>query len=161
MNAAHIHLIFSHIAVVGIPLALLIFILAYLKKSHEVFMAGCWVLLLVSLAAIPTYWAGEPTEKIVEHFPYFSKPIQETHEQWAQYALLSSLISGFLGLVCLFYDSFRHRLNKLLVALTVLWLILNISILLVTANYGGKIIHQEIRGKVTTPSEHPYEQEEE
>lgn len=153
MNAAHIHLIFSHVAVVGIPLALLIFIIAYLKKSREVFIAGCWILLLVSLAAIPTYWAGEPTEEIVEHLPHFSKPIQQTHEQWAQYALLSTLISGFLGLVCLFYDSFRHKLNRLLVAVTVLWLLLNIIILLVTANYGGKIIHQEIRGQITSQPE--------
>ena len=161
MNAPYLHLIFSHLALVGIPLVLLIFIIAYLKKSHEVFMAGCWVLLLVSLAAIPTYWAGAPTEEIVEHFPHFSKPIQETHEQWAQYALLSTLISGFLGLVCLFYDSFRKKLNKLLVTVTVLWLALNIIILLVTANYGGKIIHQEIRGEATTPVEHPPEQENE
>ena len=153
MNAPYIHLIFSHVAVIGIPLVLLIFVIAYLKKSHEVFIAGCWVLFLVSLAAIPTYWAGAPTEEIVEHFPHFSKPIQQTHEQWAQYALLSTLISGFLGLVCLFYDSFRHRLNKLLVALTILWLILNITILLVTASYGGKIIHQEIRGQVTSQPE--------
>jgi len=153
MNAPHIHLIFSHVAVVGIPLVLLIFIIAYLKKSHEVFIAGCWVLLLVSLAAIPTYWAGEPTEEIVEHFPHFSKPIQETHEQWAQYALLATLSSGFLALVCLFYDSFRKKLNKLLVTVTVLWLALNIIILLVTANYGGKIIHQEIRGQVASQPE--------
>ncbi len=159
MNAAHIHLIFSHVAVVGIPLVLLIFIIAWLKKSHEVFMAGCWVLLLVSLAAVPTYWAGEPTEEIVEHFPHFSKPIQETHEEWGQYALLATLISGFLGLVCLFYDSFRKKLYKPLVSLTVLWLVLNIIILLITANYGGKIIHQEIRSGITAPAEQQSEQE--
>jgi uncharacterized membrane protein len=154
MTAPYIHLIFSHIAVVGLPLVLLIFIFAYLKKPREVFIAGCWVLLIVSLAAIPTYWSGEPTEEIVKHYPHFSKPIQETHEQWGQYALLATLISGFLGLVCLFYDSFRKSLYKPLVSVTVLWLILNIVILLVTANYGGKIIHQEIRGQVTTPAEH-------
>lgn len=156
MNVPYIHLIFSHIPVVGLPLVLLIFIIACLKKSQPVFVAGCWVLLLISLTAIPTYLAGEPTKKIVEHFPHFNKQIQETHQSLGQFALMATLFSGFLGLVCLFYDSFRKTVTKPLILVTVLWLVVNIVILLFTANYGGKIIHQEIRGGQTT-----VEQEEE
>lgn len=148
MNAAYIHLIFNHIAVVGIPLVLLVFLISYLKKSQAIFISGCWLLLIVSLTAIPTYWAGAPAEEIVEHLPYFDKEIQETHQAWGQYALMATLFSGFLGLVCLFYDSFKRKLSKLVIVVTVIWLLVNMIILLVTANYGSKILHQEIREQV-------------
>lgn len=150
MNAAHIHLIFNHIPVEGVPIVLLIFVIAYFKKSQPIFIAGCWVLLLVSLATIPAYIAGDPAKDIVEHYPYFDKAIEGTHEDLAQYALIATLLSGFLALVCLLYDRFRGKLFKPLLVVTTLWVALNVVILLITANYGGKIMHQEIRGGQVT-----------
>ena len=148
MNAAYIHLFFNHFPVVGIPLVLLLFLISYLKKSQAIFISGCWLLLIVSLTAIPTYWAGAPAEEIVEHLPYFDKEIQETHQAWGQYALMATLFSGFLGLVSLFYDSFKKRLSKSVIVVTVLWLLVNIVILFITAGYGSRILHQEIREQI-------------
>jgi len=153
VNAPYIHLIFSHLPVTGVPISLLVFLIAYIKKSHQIFIAGCWVLLIVSLGAIPTYWAGEPAEEIVKHLPHFNVQIFERHEAWGQYALMSTLLSGFLALICLFYDSFRKTVTKPLVIATVTWVIVNTAVLMATANFGGKVNHQEIRGSPVTYQE--------
>ncbi|MCI0530415.1 MAG: hypothetical protein L0Y74_00465, partial [candidate division Zixibacteria bacterium] len=115
MNAAHLHILTSHVVVVGVPLVALIFLVAFLKKSHPVFIAGCWMLLFVTLFAIPTYWAGEPAKELVGHLPHFDREIQRTHENLGQYVLLANLVTGFWALVCLFYDSFRKKLPRVLI----------------------------------------------
>jgi membrane protein YqaA with SNARE-associated domain len=153
MNAPYIHLIFSHLPVTGVPISLMIFLIAYIKRSHQIFIAGCWVLLIVSLGAVPTYWAGEPAEEIVKHLPHFNEQVFERHEAWGQYALMSTLLSGFLALVCLFYDSFRKTIIKPLIVATIVWVTVNAAILLMTANYGGKVNHQEIRSGAVTYQE--------
>jgi len=155
MNAAHLHILTSHVVVVGVPLVAFIFLLAFLKKSHPVFIAGCWMLLFVTLFAIPTYWAGGPAKELVEHLPHFDQEIQHTHENLGQYVLLANLVTGFWALVCLFYDSFRKKLPRVLITVMVLFLLADTALLLITANYGSKIIHQEVRsdGISSSPSE--------
>ena len=144
MNSAHLHLILSHIPVIGIPLVLLIFFISLLKKSPAIFIAGCWILLLTSITAIFVYNSGSPAHEIAETYPHFNRPAFESHRDLAPYTLLSCLFSGFLALVSLLFNQFRGQVIRFMVILTILSVLASTVLLSLSANLGGRIMHQEI-----------------
>ena len=49
MNAAHFHLMFNHLPIVGLGFAILLNLLAIIRKSEELRNLSCWFYILIGL----------------------------------------------------------------------------------------------------------------
>jgi len=67
VNYAHIHLMLTHVPVIGIGGVILLLIIAALRKSNELMNMALIFAILLSLVTIPVYLTGEPSE--VRHGP--------------------------------------------------------------------------------------------
>ncbi len=153
MNLAHVHLLLNHIPVMGITFGVLLLLLAFARRSEELKKVGLGVFVVTGALAVPTYFTGEPAEKVVERLPGVSSQIIERHEGAALIALIAASVVGALALAALLY----FRAPKTLpawAALSALVLSLVVGGLMArAANFGGMIRHSEIRsGSVPGPS---------
>ena len=152
MNAAHWHLILNHIPLVGIGFVILLMIIALARKSPELKNVAQIFTVIVALWAIPSYLTGEPAEETVEDMPGISEnPIHE-HEEFAEKAFIFIEVVGGIALIALIGGRFNKKLGNTLAVVTLVGLIAGGGLIAWTANLGGKIHHQEIRGEKTALS---------
>ena len=156
MNWPHIHLIINHFPVIGLFLTLLLFGLAFFRKSDELMRVAVGALVFLALTAIPVYFTGQAAADTVKKLPGVTEGVVGTHQEVASLALV--LIEG-LGAAALGGLIFFRRSPKIPTwfAGAVLGLTLATAALLgLTANLGGQIRHQEIReGFVPPPASGP------
>src|SRR5215470_15297757 len=86
MNWAHVHLMLTHLQVIGTIFGVLLLLLALLKKSEELKRVSLGIFVLTALLALPVYLTGEPAEKVAEHLPGVTEPLIERHENAALFA---------------------------------------------------------------------------
>lgn len=132
----------NHLPVVGVPLALVLFAYALWKADQSVRRVALWLMVFVAAAVIPTYLSGEATEELVEHLPNFPKDLFEEHEEFAPFALLSTLSLGVLALGAL-WNRMKPYLRWIHIALIIVG-VLSVITLAYTANLGGWIEHSDI-----------------
>jgi len=147
------HLVLSHLPVLGTLFGL--FLLAYgvVRKSAEVQKISLGVFVLAALVTIPVYLTGEPAEEIVEHMGGISEALIEQHEDSAISALILMEVTGALALLNIFF--LGRAIAAKFIIVTALSSVLASGVILWTANLGGKIRHTEIRssGAQTTNPE--------
>lgn len=152
MNQAHIHLLLNHLPVVGTLFSVLLVAVAMVRKNDELRKVSLGFVVLVALAAVPTYLTGEPAEKIVEHLPGVSDALIESHEDSALFSLVAVEVAGMASLTGLFI--FRRRsLPNAMVATALAITLIAAGLMGWTANLGGQIRHTEIRSGFTAPAE--------
>lgn len=152
MNQAHIHLLLNHLPVVGTLFSVLLLAVALLRKNDELRKVSLGFVVLVALAAIPTYLTGEPAEKIVEHLPGVSEALIESHEEAALFSLIAVEVAGIASLAGLFIFRRRSLPNAMFAAALAITLVAA-GLMGWTANLGGQIRHTEIRSGFTAPAE--------
>ncbi|OGE22718.1 MAG: hypothetical protein A3J42_09380 [Candidatus Dadabacteria bacterium RIFCSPHIGHO2_12_FULL_53_21] len=152
MNAAHWHLILNHIPLVGIGFVILLMIIALARKSPELKNVAQIFTVIVALWAIPSYLTGEPAEEIVEDMPGISEDSIHEHEEFAEKAFIFIEVVGGIALIALIGGRFNKKLGNTLAVVTLVGLIAGGGLIAWTANLGGKIHHQEIRGEKTALS---------
>ena len=152
MNAAHWHLILNHIPLVGIGFVILLMIIALARKSPELKNVALIFTVIVALWAIPSYLTGEPAEEIVEDMPGISEDSIHEHEEFAEIAFILIEVVGGTALIALIGGRFNKKLGNTLAVVTLVGLIAGGGLIAWTANLGGKIHHQEIRGEKTALS---------
>lgn len=143
MNEAHLHLLLTHIPVVGILFGLLILAYALLAKKGEARAIALAVFILSGLAAVAVYLTGEAAEEAVEGLPGISEILLERHEEAAVIALVAAVLLGLVSLAILFLSR-RGVSGRLTGAVLVLALVVG-GVMAWTANLGGQINHPEIR----------------
>jgi hypothetical protein len=144
MNAAHVHLLFNHLPIIGSVIGGLILIYAVFAKSERTIIAAYAVLALSAVGGVITYFTGEGAEEIVENISGISKGAIEQHESFAFFAFIGITLVGLASLVGLFL-----QYKKSSFASTVAWVTFFASIvafsLLAGAGYtGGQIRHTEL-----------------
>jgi uncharacterized membrane protein len=149
MNAAHLHLILNHYPVVGLSFAFIILIVGMYFHSEVSFRVGSLVAALSGLLTIPTYLAGEAAEEIVEKLPGIESSIIESHEKAAGFALGFMVWTAILATVALWLSWKKGRTPKPLAWGLLFFVAFTLTVLTMTANWGGKIHHQEIRSQNT------------
>lgn len=146
MNWAHIHLILTHIPVLGV-LAGTAILLAGLVLRNTPTVRAAWVAFIVAgLAAIPVYFTGEPAEEMIEGLVGGSETIIEQHEQAALYAFIAA---GILGALAVGGMMLWWKAEQVPVPATIVVLVLAAvvsGLMTWTANLGGEIRHTEVRG---------------
>ncbi|MGZ3742493.1 MAG: hypothetical protein ACXWRE_03330 [Pseudobdellovibrionaceae bacterium] len=159
MNAAHWHLLLNHIPVLGGIASLGFVCLGLYKKDKSILNLSLQWMILIGLISLPAYFTGEPAEEVIEHLPGFSESLADSHEKWALYSLLATELLALLGIFGLF--KFRttppltKNSEKNFWKVTLLLAFINMVLMGLTANIGGKIRHTEIRGESDTTSPSP------
>jgi len=155
MNSAHIHLALNHFPVIGIIFAIMMLGYALLRKNDEVVKVGLVILVVAGLVSIPVFLTGEPAEEFVEGLPGVYESIIEQHENYAKYALVTTLVTSAAALFSLIYALFDQRKATWLVVGTFFLALISGGWMLKTASIGGQIRHTEIRNStfVTQPEQ--------
>lgn len=144
MNLAHLHLVLTHIPVVGIGFGLVLLTIALVRKSQELQKVSLGFLVVTALITIPVYFTGEPAEELVEHLSGVSEAVVDRHEDAAQVTLIVVGILGAMALAGLVLCRRGSHLPKMFVA-ALLFLTLGVGgVMAWTANLGGQIRHTEI-----------------
>ena len=143
MNGAHIHLILTHLPIVGVPLALLLLVWGQLRASQENQRAAFFALVLLALATILAKWTGEGAEDVLKALPDYPRPWVHSHEEMADRATLATVCLGLLSLVALI----RSRSSRALGAAVLALGLISSGLLIWTGALGGQVRHTEIRAR--------------
>ncbi len=151
MNAAHLHLIFNHVPVVGLMFALAFFLIAILRGKDILIKAALWMILLVALSTIPAYLTGEPAHEYIDDMAGVSHDIIHEHEETAEVAFVSALVLGLLALLGLVIYRRKRHLSKMFLVFILLVAVVVAALMVSAANQGGEIRHPEIRPEPPPP----------
>ncbi len=146
MNQAHIHLLLTHLPIVGSLLGALALVAGFAFRSEPVKRTALGLFLFAALAAIPTFLSGEGAEEVVENVPGVQEGLIGRHEQMA--SIFIWLISGLglLSLATLAASLKGNPLSKALYAATLIVSLVAVSVATQVGATGGKIRHTEIGG---------------
>jgi hypothetical protein len=154
MNPAHLHLLLTHLPVVGAVFAVLLLAVGLLTRSAAVRRVALAAVVVVALLGLPTYFTGEGAEDAVEGLPGVSEALVERHEDAAGRSLVVLEAAGVLALLGLAVTARARRVPTWVVAGTLLVTAVGAGLLGWTANLGGEIRHTEIRaGAVASAGE--------
>lgn len=141
MNGAHLHLIVTHLPVLGVVFGAVLLGVGLFYQNRTAQQVALSVLVLAGLAAGAAYLTGEGAEEVIESTLGAGKPFLERHEETAVSGLVAAGIAGApaLNLVIAFGATG-----------TLAWV----------ANLGGQIGHPEIRSGQSAPTGEEHEREE-
>ena len=145
MNLAHLHLIATHVPVLGVAFAALLLIAGLARNSRPLQLAGLAALVLTGLAAGAAFLTGEGAEEIVEDTVRGADAYIGRHESVAIAGLVAAAITGALSLVILVRDRRGHPLTRPMAVVTLVAALTTTGLLAWVANLGGQIGHPEIR----------------
>jgi hypothetical protein len=145
MNPAHLHLMFNHVPVIGVPLVAALLAWALLRHSREVYRVALGAAVIVAALTYPVFLTGEPAEDRVEDAAWASKSLINEHEERAEAALIAVLVTGAIAALGLWQSRGGREPSRGLGGLTLAGLALSAGLLGWTALLGGPIRHEEIR----------------
>ncbi|MCB9348133.1 MAG: hypothetical protein H6573_11595 [Lewinellaceae bacterium] len=144
MNQAHVHLLLTHLPIVGSLLGVLVLLAGFAFRSEPVKRTTFGLFLFAALAAIPTFLTGEGAEEVVENLPGVQESLIGRHEDIL--SIFIWLISG-LGLLSLATLAASFKSNSLSKALYAVTLVVSLAAMGVATQVGatgGQIRHTEI-----------------
>jgi uncharacterized membrane protein len=145
MNAVQLHLVFTHLPIVGLGFAILLNVVAIIRKSEELQKLSLWCYLLLGIFALLAYLTGDDAEKIMITYPGITEDIIEPHENVALFFFIGLMITSALSMVGLYITKtrgeFLRRFSLTLLIAAILLSILGVK----TGSTGGAIRHTEIK----------------
>lgn len=151
MNAPHLHLMLSHIPVLGTAFGLGLLLFALWRNSEELKKTALAVLIIAALAAVPVQLTGEPAEDAIKSLPGVSKLFIEEHKEMATVAFIGVEVLGVAALAGLLLFRRGKVVPVWFSCLTVAASLIVSALMAWTANLGGQIRHTEIRFNATPP----------
>src|SRR5262245_29100315 len=145
MNLAHVHIVLNHVPSLGSIAGLLLLAAGIYKKDEALKQFACRVLVLITMAVLPTYVSGAEAQRMVDKNPWYSAGIFQLHQNAAMITLLAMTASGMFAWFVLWEYRRRSKSGSLTTMATLLFTMVAVASVLVTANIGGKISHLETR----------------
>lgn len=145
MNPAHLHLMFNHIPVVGVPLVAILLAYALLRRSRDIYRVALGAAVIVAALTYPVFLTGEPAEDRIEDATWARESLIHQHEERAEAALIAVLVTGAFAGFALWRSRGERGPSRGLGGLTLAGLALSAGLLGWTALLGGPIRHEEIR----------------
>jgi uncharacterized membrane protein len=157
MNSAHLHLMLTHVPILGSVFGLLLLVIALLKADHSLKPISLWLFVLAGLAAVPTYWSGRPASAVLlKVMPGMSMDPGDQHAEIAMVALVAASVLGLIALLGLTIYRRGVRAPGWFTALTFLLAVLTCGLMIWTASLGGNIRHPEIKPQAARGSRRPF-----
>ena len=151
MNGAHLHLIVTHLPVLGVGFGTLLLALGLFRKNRVMQQTALGVLVLAGLAAGAAYLTGEGAEEVIENRLGAGKAFLELHEEAGLFGLAAAGLAGLLALIVLATGRKGRQLSRGLAVLNLVFALVASGTLAWVANLGGQIGHPEIRSGQSTP----------
>jgi quinol-cytochrome oxidoreductase complex cytochrome b subunit len=86
MNWAHVHLMLTHIPVIGIGAILAFLVLGVIRRSREIQWASLQLFVALALLSIAVYLSGSPANHQVRDLPGFTRSVIHRHSTAADFA---------------------------------------------------------------------------
>jgi len=145
MNLAHVHIVLNHVPSLGSVAGLLLLAAGIYKKDEAIKQFAYGVLVLITMAVLPTYISGAEAQRMVSKNVSYSAGMVQLHQNAAMITLLAMTAAGMFAWLGL-WELRRHaRSGSLTTMATLIATMAAVASILVTASIGGKINHLEIR----------------
>lgn len=145
MNAAHLHLLFTHLPIIGLAFVMLVNLVALLRKNAELQKLTLWLYLLLGVFALLAYLTGDGAEEIMKTYPGITEELIGPHETFAVIFFTGLMTTAALSMVALYVTKtkkellFRFNLWLLIIGLLIGFFAFK------TGSTGGSIRHTEMR----------------
>ena len=145
MSLVHVHLLLTHVPVLGTILGLVLLAAAVARRSEDLRRAAFATFMAGALLAVPTYLTGAAAEAAVENLPGVTDAQIERHERIAGVALALVATLGVIGLAGFVAGRRAQRVARAGAYAAALVGLVTAGVMAITANTGGAIRHSEIR----------------
>ncbi len=153
MNGAHVHLIVTHLPVLGVAFGTFLLGLGLFRKNRVIQQTALGVLVFAGLTAGVAYLTGEGAEEAIEGTIGAGQALLDRHEGAALVGLVATGIAGALALVVLASGRKGRPLAKGLAVLNLVIALAASGTLAWVANLGGQLGHPEIRSGQSAPQD--------
>ncbi len=153
MDQTHIHLLITHLPIVGSILGGLVLAYGIWAKSFQTKIAAYFLLIISSIGGGIGYLTGEAAEETVENIAGLSKNLIEQHEDSAAIALISLIVLGVASVVGLFLTSRRSQFSRAVAVVVFFISLVSFGLVAVTGYLGGQIRHTEINSTPVLPAQ--------
>ena len=144
MNQTHIHLLITHLPIIGSILGGLVLAHGIWTKSNQTKIAAYHVLIISSIGAVIAYLTGEGAEETVEKIQGVSEQVIEQHSDFAVYALVALSILGVTSILGFFITLRKSLLTRVVALITLVIALISFGLIARTGYLGGQIRHTEI-----------------
>ena len=144
MNQTHIHLIITHLPIFGSILGGLVLAHGLWTKSNQTKIAAYNLFIISAIGAGIAYLTGEGAEESVEDMQGVVEATIKTHEEFAQFALISFIILGLASIVGLFLTLRKSPMTRATAFIVFFISIISFGLVARTGYLGGQIRHTEI-----------------
>jgi hypothetical protein len=148
MSLVHLHLMLTHLPVLGALFGTLVLVVGVVRNSHLLRRTALVVFVATGVLAGVTYLTGEPAEEAVEHLPGINEVIIESHEEAALVATLAAAALAVISAAGLIRYRKGRTINTGFASIALVVAIAVTAAMAWTANLGGQIRHVEIRSAV-------------
>ena len=145
MNAAHFHLLITHLPIFASVFGALLLVWGLFKESRESRQAAYFMLIMAALGAIAANISGEEAEHAVEELPGVFESLIEEHEESVSLVLWMLIPCGLLSVAGIWASFRKQELEKKLAYMALVLSLLGFAATSRTAWLGGQIRHTEIR----------------
>ncbi len=149
-NAIHLHLILNHAPVFGELFAVGLLLAAAVARNTTLLRTALAVVILTALGAIPVFFTGRAAADAIGKLEGIDQEAISPHEEAAERFLIAASAAGVAAVVALV------RPARTTVAIAAVLTLLSFGLAGWTANRGGLIHHQELRGPVTAQGAQPF-----
>lgn len=144
MNQTHIHLIITHLPIFGSILGGLVLAHGLWTKSNQTKIAAYNLFIISAIGAGIAYLTGEGAEESVDDMQGVVEATIKTHEEFAQFALISFIILGLASIVGLFLTLRKSPMTRATAFIVFFISIISFGLVARTGYLGGQIRHTEI-----------------
>ena len=144
MNGAHLHLVLTHVPVLGTGFGTLLLAVGWYRRSRPLQQAALATLAFSAVAAGAAYWTGEGAEEAVEHLAGIQDAVVEAHEEAGLLGMIVAGVAGAAALLTLVSGRRGRQMSRILVGLNLVIALAASGVLTWVANLGGRIGHPEI-----------------
>ncbi len=149
MDQAHIHLLITHLAILGSLLGGFVLVHGIWTRSSQTKIAAYNLLILAAIGGTVAYLTGEGAEEAVENIPGVAESLIEQHEESAIYALVSLIILGAAALIGLYVTLKKSAMTRTVAIAILLISLISFGFAARTGYLGGQIRHSEINSGST------------
>jgi len=143
VNWAHIHLVLTHIPVIGIGAILAFFLVGRIRRSDEVQWISLQMFVALALVSIAVYLTGSPASHQMREVPGVSRDLIRNHSDAADFAFTGVEVLGALALALLVKFWGQAAVPTRLLDVIMVVVVIVLGLLIWTAGLGGKIRHPE------------------
>lgn len=141
---SHAHLLLNHVPTLGTAIAILLFGIAYARRSDELKRVSLEAFFVVAILTLPAYDTGLAAQIAIQKMPGVSDAMIEAHEDAAIWAFLGMQITGAFAWLALWQRRRTGGQASAAMAAVAVFSVITMAMTAQAAGLGGEIRHPEV-----------------